>query len=366
MTDNILGPDYTITYSTQASLDEIERQSWLIEHMLLMPRHHVWVQRDVRIRRASNTTRIEGATLNEREVRDLERSRATGTLNENERANVNALEAYDFIDFVSDQPDIPIDELVIRQLNRYFMTGASQLLTPGAYRNGQNTVGGYTPPDQGDVPALMRAFALWSRSADDIHPVVKAGLAHIHLIAIHPFWDGNGRTARGLSTLMLQRSEFGFRNLLSMERSMFDFREDYFVAIERTLGIRFSDRYDATPWLEFFALVIRLEADALRAVLTEWHRWMEEGHEFMEAAGVPARLADGVAFAKQIGSITRRDYIDITGVSAITASRDLAKLVEIRMLIPEGKTRNRVYYPDPNAFGETDPGQEQLTLPEPR
>ena len=297
-------------------------------------------------------------------VRNLLKSGGPANPTEDEQANLNADQAYEFIDFLSDQDDIPIDELVIRQLNRYFIRGASEALTPGAYRKGLNQVGKFTPPDQEDVPGLMRSFALWLRSEDEeIHPVIKAGLAHIHLIAIHPFWDGNGRTARGLATLLLQRSPFRFRKLLSLESHMFNIKDQYFTAIESTLGTRFAADYDATPWLEFFARGLETQAEILIGGLTEWHRMMQDAQGIFAAKGWNQRQADGFAFAVQTGQISRSNYMEINRVSPATASRDLAKLVEAGILTTEGKTRSRIYRPGLLSLEMANrPAQEQLPL----
>ena len=343
MNDSIFGPHYNITPVTTSVLDNIEGRRWLVENMLLMPKHEAWLRREVAVRRAAGTTAIEGAGLDEAAVGRLVSRGHTGRLTEDQQANLNAIQAYEFIDFLSDQPDIPIDELAVRQLNRYLMSGSPETLTPGVYRKGENKVGDFIPPNQGDVPGLMRSFALWLRQDEDIHPVIKAGLAHVHLVAIHPFWDGNGRTARGLATLILQRSPFGFRKLLTLESTMFDIRDDYFTAIERTVGARYSPGYDATPWLEFFTLTLNAHVDQLTATLTDWHRMMQELHDMGVGKGLLPRQVDGHVFAVQTGSITRSEYMEITGVSPVTASRDLARLVELGLLAAEGKTRSRIY-----------------------
>lgn len=369
MNDSIFTPKYIITPEMAGNLQDIERQLWLIENVLLMPKHEAWIRREVSVRRAVGTTSIEGAGLGEAEVNQLLNRAAGDKGTEDEQANLNALAAYEFIDFVSDQSDIPVDELVIRQLNRYFMRGAAETLTPGAYRKGQNSVGIYSPPDQGDVPGLMRAFALWLRQEqDELHPVVKAGIAQIHSIAIHPFWDGNGRTARGLSTLILQRSTFGFRKLLSLESHLYDIRDSYFSAIERTLGSSFATDYDATPWLEFFILALSVEVQLLVARITDWHRAMEGIYAAAEAKGWDRRHADGLTFARWTGQITRSDYMEISGVSPATASRDLAMLVRAGHLIQEGKTRGRVYRPQDMDSSETSavPPEQLHLLPEAR
>ena len=346
MNDSIFQPNYTITADIAYSLEALDRDRWLIENMLIMPKHEAWLHREVRVSRASATTAIEGAELDEEAVRELAKQSHPRASDDDERDNINALQAYDFIDFLSDQPDIPVDELVMRQLNRYFIADASEMLTPGAYRKGPNTVGNFQPPDQGDVPDLMRGFALWLKNEEEeLHPVIKAGLAHLHLVAIHPFWDGNGRTARGLQTLMLQRSPFGFRKLLSIESVLLALRDDYFSAIQQALGSTFNAENDATPWLEFCTAAVRVCSNNLVATTTDWHRMMQSLYDSGEKDGLNPRQIDGHMFAVHTGKITRGDYLQITGVSPVTASRDLAVLVRRGLLTFEGSTRARVYFP---------------------
>ncbi len=346
MNDSIFQPNYTITPTIKTHLENIKNKRWLIENVLLMPKHEAWLGREVRVGRAVGTTRIEGAELDEPAVARLDAQSVSRSDNADEQDNINALQAYEFIDYLSDQRDIPVDELVIRQLNRYFIANASAMLTPGVYRKGANSVGDYQPPDQGDVPGLMRSFALWLRDDDDaISPVLKAGIAHLHFVAIHPFWDGNGRTARGLETLILQRTEFGFKKLLNTEIRLFNIRDEYFAAIRASLGTRFTAEYDFTQWLEFTASVLDAVSDSLVANISDWHRRMERFHEFGEETGLHTRQIDGYIYAAWTGKITRGEYLEITSVSPVTASRDLADLVQKGLLTTEGKTRSRVYRP---------------------
>ena len=367
MNEIMFMPQYTNSGVISAGLETVERHRWLIDNMLMMPKHEVWLHRQMRVtnvRRASGTTRIEGAVLDEEAVARLVNRGTAANYTQDEQANINALQAYDFIDFLSDQPDIPIDELVIRQLNRYLLTGAAEILTPGVYRRGQSKIGEYIPPDQGDVPDLMRSFALWLRTYQDgVHPVLKAGIAHIHAVAIHPFWDGNGRTARGLSTLVLQRSPFGFRKLLSLEAHLFSVRQDYITAIEQTLGANFKPSYDVTSWLEFFVVALVRHLQVLVDKLGNWYHMMREAQSIWTSKGLPERQGDAYAFAVQAGQISRSDYIEITGVSPVTASRDLAAMVEAGVMSPEGKTRRRIYRPVPlGSEHKTEVPQEQLPL----
>ena len=360
----MLDPKFTMTHAIKSALEDVERQIWLVDHVFLMPRHEAWVRREVQVKRSVGTTQIEGATLDEFAVRGLIREGGVRNPTGDEMANLNAVQAYSFVDFLSDQVDIPVDELVFRQLNRFLLQGAPESLTPGVYRNGRDAVGNYTPPHQGDVPGLMRSLAQWvNNDAEDIHPVAKAGLTHIQLLAIHPFWDGNGRTARALATLIFQRSPFSFRKLLSFEGYLSQDRQEYLNAIERTLGTHYSDGYDATPWLEFFVTAWRQHVQEFTTGLINWHSKMEEVYSNAAEKGWLQRQADGLMLAFQAGKITRPDYIEITGVSPVTASRDLAAMVEAEMLVPVGNTRARVYYPFLGGPGnEGWPMGEQLPL----
>ena len=361
MNDTIFTPNFETTAEMQGHLDNIGRISWLIQNMLIMPKHEAWIRRQVWVRRAAATTQIEGASMNEAQVEELRKKGHPGKLTDDEQENLDALQAYEFVDYASDEPDISPDEMVIRQLNREFLRGAPEHLVPGRYRNGQNTVGPYTTPDQGDIPTLMRAYSDWLKSDSEMHPVLKAGIAHIQFVAIHPFWDGNGRVARGLATLVLQRSEYHFKKLLSLESLLYRTRDEYFGAIERTLGKGYSPGYDATPWLEFFVRAVVTHAFELQIELTDWHRQMESVYKALEKADMNHRQADGVIFAIRMGQITRSDYLEITGVSHVTASRDLRQLVSKGWLTPRGQTRARVYLPKvPGKRYEPPPEQGQL------
>jgi len=366
MNDNIFNPKFDITPRISESLEGIGRISWLVDRMLIMPKQEVWMRRNISVQRAVGTTTIEGADMTEEQVRELEKRPPRRTPSDDERDNLNALRAYEFVDYLSDQPDIPINELAIRQLNREFIHGV-EVHTPGVYRKGPVTVGIYTGPDQGDVPALMRDFAQWLETGDEMHPVLRAGIAHIHMVAIHPFCDGNGRVARALATLIIQRSPFHFRKLLCLEMYMAEpaAQQRYRAVIERTLGTQFPHEYDATPWLEFFTNAVWVHSQQLTETLTEWHRMMERIYGIVEETDLTRRHADGLAYAYHVGQMTRADYIEITGVSPQIASRDLAKLVEKGLLVAKGKTRSRVYLaPEEVKTEPTSVPPEQLSLPE--
>ena len=105
--------------------------------------------------------------------------------------------------------------------------------------------------------------------------------------------------------------------------------------------------YDATSWLEFFVVALARHLQELVDKLANWYDVMRQAQSIWASKGLPERQGDAYAFAVQAGQISRSDYIDITGVSPVTASRDLAQLVDAGVMMAEGKTRRRIYRPVP-------------------
>jgi len=339
-------PIYTSTSETLGALDEIERLRFRIERFLIMPKHEAWLKREAALRSAYYSTMIENPSIREDEVDSaLQAVPAEGPVSTRlDVANVES--ALLWIDFVSDDSDVPIDERLVRNINWLVMKGLAGVRNPGVYRTEPNWIEDkglkvYDPPFHGDVPDLMHQFSQWLSSDSDTHPLVRAAISHIWLVAIHPFVDGNGRTARLLSTLVLQRYGFGFRKLLSLDAYYARNRDAYIDGLQKTLGQRFRGDADLTPWIDFFCLSILTQTYGVERTLTDWRIMMDEAHRDFQPLGLNERQIDGLLYALRTGRITRKDYIEITGVSPLTASRDLAYLVSKALLAAVGHGRSR-------------------------
>jgi len=345
-------PTFTHSQDIQIILMDIDRDRWAFERLLLDPRYESWLKRRAITRSLHHTTKIEGNTLREDQVGDIlqgEKIRADAK----EITEVqNCYRAYRFIDDISGDIAIPIDEQVIRYINSLVLGDDDPALTPGQYRRGENYVRHYmtgkrvyTPPNQGDVPSLMREFSLWLRGEHkDIHPVLIAGIAHLRLVEIHPFWDGNGRTARALNTLILQRFGYGFSKLLSLERHFSFALPNYFEAINSVVGNHFEQGRDMTTWLEYFTKALKVEIDMVSDNLVDFRKAIEAWHEtFVKHYSISLRQVDALAYAFMHDGIRPKDYMQHTGTSHETARRDLQRLVDIGLLQPKGLGRARKY-----------------------
>jgi len=332
-------------------LDDIDSVIYRVERIVIMPKYEQWLRREAFVRTAYSSTMVEDATITEKEMEEAVKQAPLSDKLAQRPDIANYGAALEFVDFIGDDKSIPIDETVIRPLHWHLMKGIKDhRMTPGQYRTEPNWIEErgarvYEPPFHADVPFLMRDFSDWLKSGNDLHPVLKAGIAHAGLVAIHPFVDGNGRTARLLSTLLLQRHGYSFRRLLTVDNYYQRNRDAYIGALRKSIGAKYTADYDLTPWLSFFAHSILMEASMLESQLTDWRMAIDKIHSAWKPLGISDRQIDGLIYAEKMGSISRKDYVEIAGVSPITAMRDLASLAERKLLAVKGASRNRRYYP---------------------
>jgi len=331
-------------------LEDLEQRRWLFENLPIDPTHAAWLHQRAWVRTIHGTTKIEGNTASDVEVEALLRGEGSSQVSTREaREIIGMKDALTFVDAVAEE-QVVTDEGVIREIHQRVLWSQSPLLTPGEYRKGENRVvdaGGdlvFRTPPSGDVPALMRGLADWLRTAADRHaaPVVAA-LAHLELVAIHPFNDGNGRTARALARLILLRHGYALNGLVSLDAHLDLDRTAYFDAIQGAIGRDYRPNYDATPFARYFVRSITLSADHVLARLRGLGEIMVEIRRGISDGAIPPPMIDGLAFAWVNRHIRAGDYIGLTGRSPQATTRDLATAVKGGWLLPTGEKRGRYY-----------------------
>ena len=180
------------------------------------------------------------------------------------------------------------------------------------------------------VDKEMNAFLDWFNVNNDLDLVMKAGLAHLWFVSIHPFDDGNGRIARAIADMALARSENSPQRFYSMSTQIRQERNAYYEILERTQ----KANMDVTPWMEWFLACLGRAIDGpqtvLRAVLAKAKFW-----ERIRGVAINDRqrlvlnkLLDGFE-----GKLTTTKYAKLTKSSQDTALRDIAYLVESGALV---------------------------------
>ena len=227
-----------------------------------------------------------------------------------------------------------------------FPTGRSGLhpVRAGAWRDGRSgpmqVVSGpmgrerthFEAPHADRIPGEMAAFLEWFNGRDDLDAVLKAALAHLWFVTIHPFDDGNGRIARAIADMALARSEGSPRRFYSMSAQIRAERNDYYRILEQTQ----KGALDVTGWLEWFLGCLDRAFEGAEATLAK----VLEKARFWEAhAGEPFndrqrkvlnRLLDGFE-----GKLTSSKWARLTRCSQDTAGRDIKDLIERGVLSKE-------------------------------
>jgi Fic family protein len=176
----------------------------------------------------------------------------------------------------------------------------------------------------------MTAFIKWFNTSDDTDPVLRAGLAHLWFVTIHPFDDGNGRIARAITDMALARSEQSPQRFYSMSAQIRIERNVYYDTLEKTQ----RDGLEITPWLEWFlrclARSILGSEETLGAVLRKARFWKSHADTpFNERQRLMLnKLLDGLE-----GKLTSSKWATIAKCSQDTALRDIVDLVERGVLV---------------------------------
>jgi len=354
-------PKYQISDDVEKNLDGIERQRWILENLIVERKYIDWLRKRAFIRSGHHTLHIEGNILTEDQVADVLENpevRADNSLHKEDVRNWN--NAMQFVDSISPTTEVPINDLLIRHIHSLILGPNDKIHLPGDYRRGDAKVRHplsrkpvYLGPNAGDVSDLMHQFGAWlTNDAPQIDSVIASAIAHLRLVEIHPFADGNGRTARALTTLMLQRRGYSFNKLLALERYFDADLLKYCESISNTVGERFEDGQDLTQWLEYFTYALFIEASIVSDDIVDLARYMQEWHEVLSGKGYIERHRDILAYARIRRSIRPRDVMRIGNVSAVTATEDLKRLEGLKLLESKGKGRARIYRPTEDFWQE--------------
>ena len=265
-------PQITFTIEMNRNLERIDKIRELINLVPIIPYWEAELQRTALVNTVHYSTKIEGNTLSLENVEKLLSGRKAQGSNKDKQEVANLQRVMEFANEVAMNRDIVLSENLIKQFNTDILRDIPDSRTIGEYRTGQNYIQNkatgeiiFTPPVAWDVPELMHDFVLWFSSGQrGLSPILQAGVGHLELAAIHPFWDGNGRTARALSTFIMYRGGYNLRRLFSWEECVGRNMESYHQAIKASLGDRYGRQYNATPWLEYFTGAIAESLEKLR------------------------------------------------------------------------------------------------------
>jgi Fic family protein len=307
------------------------------------------LRRQVRASSIGSSTSIEGFTVSPTEALALTSGRKIADQDDEDRQAVACYaQAMDHVGTMAVDPCFRWLDRVILDLHFdtcYFQRDKD----PGLWRTGPIGVTGaegsleYRGPSGADVVRLMDEVVDWLAHEDPaVHIVVKAAMAHLNVISVHPFRDGNGRISRIVQSLVLARGGVGSPEFFSIEDYLGSHTQEYYAALRETQGGSYQPDRDATDWVTFCLDAHLTQArQRLRQIERAAARW-ELLEDLATRHGWSDRMVIGLEQSLS-GGTDRSRYAEEAEVSPATASADLRRLLDAGLIDQRGRARSISY-----------------------
>lgn len=339
-------------------LAEIEEMRDALRHVLRSnPRWSGQLRRNLTARAVAGSNTIEGYAAT---VDDVEALMAGEQPLETPHRTRVELEGYQramtYIQALSDAGEsFRYDAGLLGGLH-FMMQGHHLSKRPGRWRTGpvwvtspdDPDVAAYTAPDAAQVPGLMDELLNWLNEGDLDAPIhVRASMAHLNLVNIHPWADGNGRMSRALSTLVFARDGVVPPEFSSIEEWLGRGQNTYayYSVLQRVGGPSWEPERDTRPWMRFCLAAHHRQAQQARRRTDLLSRAWVHLSEAVDEGGLDERVVYALLPAFWGTKVRRTVYQQDAGLSGQQAIRDLRELVRVGWLIPHGKARARYYAP---------------------
>lgn len=262
------------------------------------------------------------------------------------------------LQITQDPAPVTVDEGLLKSLHFMMMKHVLDK-NPGRWRPGaifvrRESTGEivYEGPDSERVPELI-AGTIAELETSEAPAMVRAAMAHLNLVMVHPFSDGNGRMARCLQTLVLAREQIVAPVFSSIEEYLGRNTDDYYRLLGEVGQGAWNPQRDARPWVRFCLTAHYHQARTQLRRIEETERLYVACCELTEKHGLPERTAAGLteaAYGFRLRNSSYRAVVEITEgetLSDLTASRDLRALVDAHLIKPIGQNRGRYYVAEP-------------------
>ena len=348
----MFNPKYNLNNKIVAMLTSIAESRAVISRAKILPQNEIKLRRQAIIRMTHSSTEIEGNILNLKQVEAIAAHKKIDAPSREIYEVENYLKALKYIaEIISKQKSVT--EKTLLKIHQIVTNKTLPKDQSGHFRKGpvfvvRRRLGFadeivYRGPDAKDVHRLTRNLISWLKKSrkQDINPVIVAGILHQEIAAIHPFSDGNGRTARAMATLILYERGYDFRRLFALEDYYNKNRAKYYEAIN--IGKNYQERKtDMTQWLEYFVKGFKGEIDNVKTqVLSLSFKKADTSLKSKVYLG-PDQL-QLLDFLDQVGRITIKDAVDILNCPKRTAQSKLHQLKSIGIIVQQGKGPSAAY-----------------------
>lgn len=261
--------------------------------------------------------------------------------------------ALTYIQQLAEDPHVRLDASLLRSLH-FMMLGHDLRNSPGQYRRGPIFVRDddrdltvYEGPDADRVPELMDELTTALTEPDDVPVFVRAALAHLNLVMIHPFRDGNGRMARALQTLVLARDKVLAPEFSSIEEWLGRNTGSYYDVLATVGAGSWHPERDTRDWVRFTLTAHHVQAQTVLRRVDEASRLWGQLSTLAADRRLPDRALTALFDAATGLRVRRSGYERDAQIESGTAARDLRMMVAADLLSAAGETRARRYTATP-------------------
>lgn len=346
----------------EAALGKIDELRKQLRYYVAEPRRWVGsVRRMLAARAIQGSNSIEGFDVSvEDAVAAIEGEEPTEALAENWQAVTGYQRAMTYVLQLAGDEHFELSAHLIRSL--HFMMAEYDLeASPGLWRPGpiwvRNEASGdvvYEGPDADQVPGLVDELVEQLASNQDVPPMVRGAMAHLSLVMIHPFRDGNGRMSRCLQTLVLARDRILAPDWCSIEEYLGINTLAYYAVLAQVGEGAWSPQNDARPWVRFCLQAHYIQAvSVLRRVQESEKIWEALEALLSEKKGLPERTIQALFDATLGMRVRNSSYrsvlkrVSSEEISNQVATSDLRAIVDAGLLEQHGKKRGTYYVAAP-------------------
>ena len=349
-------PKFTITNDILANIGLIEAAREVVKNAPLIPIYEARFVKDALLKTVYHATHLEGNDLSLAEAKQVIEGESILAGKRDVQEVINYRNVLKYIDNRGEElkENLIYNEASLKKINQIVCDRIVTENQSGQYRQIQVVLKDektgevvFRPPTAVELPYLLEDFFDWINSTDGkkIHPVLRAGISHYYLVAVHPFVEGNGRTARAFATLILFAEGYDIKKFFSLEEYFDKDAEHYYQALTRadsqnpTLAQR-----DLTPWLEYFSQAMAVELTRVKEQVKRLSLDIKVKSRVGYQVALNQRQVKLIEYLEENGSITtseaRRlapEYSDDTFV------RDFNYFLKQGLVKKRGRTKGAQY-----------------------
>jgi len=337
---NVFQPKFKYTHRTVNNLTKITQAREVILNAKIIPKWEISLRREALIRSAHSSTAIEGNKLTLEEVSQLALGRKIMATRKEKQEVLNYLNVLQNIQDY--QNDGKVTEKLLLKLHKDITKETLDLPSDEEnYRKVQVVVGNkftgevvFTPPKTEKVPQLTKALLEWINQEIELHPVLIAGLSHYEFVRIHPFVDGNGRTARALATLILYIRDFDIKRFFTLDDYYDSDRKAYYAALKSVD----KNTLDTTQWIEYFTDGVLISINGVKKKILSLS--IKKSGPQIALTKKQMKIMEKIVTN---GRITSKEIQEMFKISRQAVHKELKKMIELSVMEPRGEGK-AVYY----------------------